>query len=480
MSSHIGLPVPNPGLSFWQKSTRAFPHLNANSDAALPTRSRYVIIGSGLAGSLTAFELLEAGVQGKDVIIIEAREAASGASSRNAGHVRPDAFRGFPVYAAAHGVDQSVKILANERLVLHKVDEFVRTHNVPCDFHFTKTFDVCMTPEFADYEAASFNAYKKAGGDVSHVKFYEGAEAKEKTRVPGTVAAYEWPAGSIHPAKLTHWLIRSCVTRGVKLFTHCPVTSVKEVIVQATSDAAQPTLWAVSTARGTVVTSTVVHCTNAHVGYLLPTLEKYVTPCRAQAMSIIPTSSFAGDNVIPHTMSLRYTIKHFHSLVQRPSDGTFILGVSRGNPSLSPKAVAELQTTDDTRYSSEVLQAGIKGWREIFPQTEASSVRHGEGVDHVWTGIIAMSTDHAPFVGPIESLPGQYVCAGFNGHGMARIFTCAPGVVKLIMGKVWSATGLPECFQMSASRLSSLRSLAQGQDPVDRAWASKTGGSAKL
>ena len=89
MSSHIGLPVPNPGLSFWQKSTRAFAHLNANSGAALPTRSQYVIIGSGLAGSLTAFELLEAGVQAQDVIIIEAREAASGASSRNAGHVRP-------------------------------------------------------------------------------------------------------------------------------------------------------------------------------------------------------------------------------------------------------------------------------------------------------------------------------------------------------------------------------------------------------
>ena len=38
---------------------------------------------------MTALELLEAGVSGEEVIILEAREAASGASSRNAGHVRP-------------------------------------------------------------------------------------------------------------------------------------------------------------------------------------------------------------------------------------------------------------------------------------------------------------------------------------------------------------------------------------------------------
>ena len=28
-----------------------------------------------------------------------------------------------------------------------------------------------------------------------------------------------------------------------------------------------------------------------------------------------------------------------------------------------------------------------------------------------------MTTDSVPFVGAINSLPGQYICAGFNGHG---------------------------------------------------------------
>jgi FAD dependent oxidoreductase len=82
-------PISNPCLSFWQRNTRAFPLLDANRDAAVPSKSKYVIIGSGLSGGLTAFKLVEAGVKGSDIVILEAREAASGASSRNAGHVRP-------------------------------------------------------------------------------------------------------------------------------------------------------------------------------------------------------------------------------------------------------------------------------------------------------------------------------------------------------------------------------------------------------
>lgn len=44
--------------------------------------------------------------------------------------------------------------------------------------------------------------------------------------------------------------------------------------------------------------------------------------------------------------------------------------------------------------------------------------------------------------------------------GMARIFTCVPGVVKLVLGEVWEESGLPECFQISKERLGRLSSQA--------------------
>ncbi|KAJ5894762.1 hypothetical protein N7495_006453 [Penicillium taxi] len=447
--SSQSLPRSRSCLSYWQRTTRAFPYLFSNQSTAPPSACKYVIIGSGICGGLTAFELLEAGVKGEDVVILEAREAASGASSRNAGHVRPDAFRGFSAYSKVHGVDQALKVIANERLVLEKVNEFVKRHKVPCDFNLTETFDVCMTPEFAAYEAESLEAYKQAGGDTSHIKFYDGKEAQEKTRIPGAAAAYEWPAGSSHPAKLAQFLLQSVIERGGSLYTCCPATDVKQ-------NESKQELWDVHTPRGVLTAEKIFHCTNAHAALLLPHLKSYIFPNRAQAHSLIPTPAFAAEKTLQSTFSLRYSLLHFYSLIQRKGDGTLVLGVSRSNPTLSPETLASRFSTDDSKFNEEIAQDALDSFGKIFPSY--GNAVHGEGLDHAWTGIIAMTTDSVPFVGPIDSLPGQYICAGFNGHGMARIFTCAPGVVKLALGKLWDDTGLPECFRFSQERLERLSS----------------------
>lgn len=447
-SSDVGssrsLPNATPGLSYWQRTTRGFPHLFEHHLSPVPNASKYVIIGSGISGGLTAFSLLEAGVKHEDLIILEAREAASGASSRNAGHVRPDAFRGFSAYSKVHGPEQALKIIANERLVLHKVDGFVKKHNVQCDFNLTTTFDVCMTEEFAKYEAESLEAYKLAGGDVSHIKFYEGRQAQDRTKVQGAVAAYEWPAGSSHPAKLAHFLLQSVIEKGAKLFTNCQAKEIKR----------NGDKWDIYTCKGIVTAEKIVHCTNAHAAQLLPHLEPYFRPNRAQAHTLVPTPSFAANNALQNTFSLRYSLHHFYSLIQRQGDGTLVLGVSRSNPTLSAETLAGRFSTDDSRYNEEIAEDALRSFGRLFPDFLSEPVQHGEGLQDAWTGIIAMTTDSVPFVGDLGD--GQYICAGFNGHGMARVFTCAPGVAKLVLGGDWSETGLPECFEFNQERLARL------------------------
>lgn len=446
-----GLPVADPCLSYWQQTTRSFPHLNANAETPVPsTPTKYLVIGSGISGALTAFELIHsAGVPGSQVLILEAREAASGASGRNAGHVRPDAFRGFQVYRRVHGTEQALKIIANERDVFHRVDEFVKKHDVPCDFNPATTLDVCLTPEFAEFNAQSLKEYQAAGGDVSHIKVYQGDEARKRTGIQETVSAYEWPAGSSHPAKLAQWLLAQSMDAGATLFTHCPATSI------APSTMA-PQSWAVETPRGTVTAETVIHCTNAFAGHLLPQLAPYVTPNRAQAHLFVPPPSLSGANALQSTMSLRHSLHHFYSVMQRKADGIIVLGASRKSPNLSPAAFETMFTTDDTLFNEEVQVDSVTNFETCFPACEKGKLRHGEGLQHSWTGILGMTTDSVPFVGKLESLPGQYVCAGFNGHGMARIFNCAPGLVKIIQGEPWAATGLPECFDATQERLARL------------------------
>lgn len=143
---------------------------------------------------------------------------------------------------------------------------------------------------------------------------------------------------------------------------------------------------------------------------------------------------------------------HFYSLIQREGDGTFILGVSRANLELSAATKAQIVSFDDSTLNQEIVDDALQQFSKMFPDTN-NKQSHGEELDHAWTGVIGMTPDNVPLAGPIAELPGQYICAGFNGCGMARIFTGAPGLAKLMLNGTWSETWLPECFQYSKERL---------------------------
>lgn len=172
--------------------------LNEGATSPLPTTADAVIIGSGLSGAVTAYELLSSPNGPKKVVMIEAREACSGASGRNAGHCRPgvfnlvhdhdmtginkivtDAFRGFTAFSKIHGPEQAMKIIAHEKLVLQLVKNFIQTHNIDCDFVSCRTFDVIMGEDFFNYVTRSFEEYKKAGGDSTDIVWMEAEEAKK-------------------------------------------------------------------------------------------------------------------------------------------------------------------------------------------------------------------------------------------------------------------------------------------------------------
>lgn len=74
------LPRPNPTVSGWQDPPDAIADLR--STAELPETADVVIIGSGISGASIALGLLNAD-KGLKVVMLEARQACSGATGRN-------------------------------------------------------------------------------------------------------------------------------------------------------------------------------------------------------------------------------------------------------------------------------------------------------------------------------------------------------------------------------------------------------------
>ncbi|KAJ5366465.1 hypothetical protein N7541_000406 [Penicillium brevicompactum] len=397
------LPFPSACLSHWHRGTRSFPHLNANHHAQVPTTTKHAIIGSGISGALTAFSLIENGTNPSDILILEAREAVSGASGRNAGHIRP-----------------AIKILQNEKRVLEQTRAFITTHGINSDFVDTTTFDVCMTPESITEQESALAAYKDAGGDVSQVRVWEGEEAQSRTRVRSALRAYEWPAASNNPAKLVQWILSDVVGKGAGLWTHCPV----DEIVRGRGGGG----WEVHTSRGTVVAETVVHCTNAYAGSLVPGLGGMLRPRRSQAQTFVPGGYGGG---------------HFFS-VNPLKDGMVVIGGTgtRDGGDVGTEEWKAEASFDDRGFNTVLAENSRREFEGIW-----AVERHGEGFDYAWTGILGITRDSVPVVGAVDGLEGQWVCAGFNGHGMAIAFTCALGLAKLMSGERWEETGLPECFK---------------------------------
>lgn len=257
----------------------------------------------------------------------------------------------------------------------------------------------------------------------------------------GHLSGLKLPGNNLYPlkfvAKLYELARQEAASIGIDihLFTHTPVTAVK----RASSSA-----WLVQTNRGSISARGIVHATNAYASHLIPSLLKTnrpVVPCRAQVMAIRPkndtkfwntgfcTISFADSG--PHgftdkLLTVSAYNEGFEYFFQRPDRGAngqaaipyIILG---GGRSVAP-APHELGVADDSQLNPTVT-AYLKHFLPThFPSLSASEDE--QEIDYHWTGIMGFTPSRNPIVGPVyvdgEVQRGQYILAGFSGHGVSR------------------------------------------------------------
>ena len=77
-------------------------------------------------------------------------------------------------------------------------------------------------------------------------------------------------------------------------------------------------------------------------------------------------------------------------------------------------------------------------------------------MERLRTGIMGYTWDRMPHVGRVPGRENEWMLAGFNGGGMAMIFTTAEAVARMVVdGCSFEETGLPSIFKTSKERVES-------------------------
>ncbi|TVY32067.1 putative oxidoreductase [Lachnellula subtilissima] len=274
----VGLPHKNPTKAYWQ--TPPLPIADHRTTPELPRSSKYVIVGSGISGASIAYKLLQE-EPSASIVMLEARQAASGASGRNGGHCRADRYSKFKSDLEKFGKEDALLLDKLEEDNVRNVGAFIKKHKIDCDLRDVETVDIFIDPVQWDEALAALKARKEEFSERLEAKFltkykvWDAQETKEKLLVPAGVGAVTFPAYALSPYKFVCELLEMSIRKGMNLQTNTAVIKVAPIL-------APKKKWIGHTERGDIIANKVILATNAYTAALYPPVAEFIIPTRGQ------------------------------------------------------------------------------------------------------------------------------------------------------------------------------------------------------
>jgi len=454
----------------------------------LPKKVDVAVIGAGISGVSTAYHIARARPD-LSVVILDARNVSGGATGRNGGLVHPASLWEIPVLAKEHGLVYAIQYFLLERATrqaLRELDECL-----PGPQTLERDVDKIML--FEDEEAMHAKlglGFVPLGKIVSKFKIllrpfgleiWDKEECHSQMRLrsatePAVVGAVCIPRSTdtVNASEIvTRLLHHAVLEHGVML---CPYTTVEAV---SRTDPLKPEQSVtITTPKGQLEARHVVFATNAWTPRIVPETLGKIVPARNHVVCFEPSESLCrnGRNAGFGGLGNNYW-------VQRP-DGRVICGgfrhlVEGGEEGIDDDAVC----SDEIMESDQGPRKFLEGNYELNPLPQPASSDTGatsadaagnEGsapvgeaaaagasrIEAEWSGIIANSSDGIPFVGPLDphKRPGEYIVAGFSGHGMTTALLCGQAVAGMITGEPeprtpWAPTRVCHGAMSPAGRL---------------------------
>ncbi|OIW32741.1 DAO-domain-containing protein [Coniochaeta ligniaria NRRL 30616] len=189
------------------------------------------IIGAGIAGIQTAYELIN---RGREVVMIEARAVLSGNTSRTSGHLTNDLDDGFVEIAKKHGEDGAKIAAESQAWGRDRIGEISKKLGIECEYRKVPAYELSQykkdDPRHAE-EVEKIKQEVEMQKKIGMETHYE-----DGLTVPGWTGALDQRDGALVANQATFHPTQYCV--GVlkwlkkqpkfRCFTHTRVVDIKE------------------------------------------------------------------------------------------------------------------------------------------------------------------------------------------------------------------------------------------------------------
>jgi glycine/D-amino acid oxidase-like deaminating enzyme len=354
------------------------------------TSAELLIIGAGFSGLWTALLAKEENPN-RDIIILEAGEAATGATGRNGG---------FMDASITHGFNNGLSRWPKELPVLlelglqnlKEIEETIERLGIDCDY--IRTGDIDMATEAHQVDDIKEELEESLPFNTNY-QLLDRDEIQGIVKSPIFIAGLRKPDTSlVNPAHLAWGLRKACLDLGVRIFENTPVTKLEEdgnyVIAH--------------TQHGQIRAARVALATNAFPP-LLKRLSYYVVPVYDYALMTEPLTPEQRESIGWHGREgVSDASRQFH-YTRTTSDGRILWG--------GYDAVYYWNNGFGEHLENSPLMFGrlAEHFFQAFPQLE------GLRFSHAWGGAIDTCSRFSPFWGTAHNGKTAY-SMGFTGLGV--------------------------------------------------------------
>jgi glycine/D-amino acid oxidase-like deaminating enzyme/nitrite reductase/ring-hydroxylating ferredoxin subunit len=400
--------------SLWMAATPVAEASPLEADA----QTDVVVVGSGIAGLSTAYELARLG---RSVIVIDRGAIGSGMTARTTAHLASELDDTYHELIGARGEDEARRYHESQLAAVNRIEAICGEEGTACDFRRLDGFLIPSEDGGLDLLEREFEACRTLGVEV---------EWAERAPMPGLDSGrcLRFPnQGRFHPTRYLSGLARAIVRNGGQLFSDTAYVDHREedggVVLETEGGA-------------TIRAGTAVFATNSPVNAKVA-LHTKQTPMRTYAIAGVVPRGSVPDALLWDTLDPY----HYVRIQERSEDEDWLI------------VGGEDHRSGEASDMDRRIGALAEWTRRRYPGFGA--------VEYSWSGQVLETVDFMPFSGRNPGSENVYVHTGDSGQGITNGVAGALTIVPLILGEDSRFAEVLDPSRKPAS-LTALREFADG------------------